>query len=102
MSQFTVLGRDEVRFTRSLLCTRELAWPMLCKGKKLAKWFLPVTVLEPRLGGRYTIHTENGGLDGVLTGFEPLQTINFDARMRFDLADGPRLYTPRGYAEKSP
>ena len=93
MSQFTVLGRDEVRFTRSLLCTRELAWPMLCKGKKLAKWFLPVTVLEPRLGGRYTIHTENGGLDGTLTAFDPLHSIAFDTRMRFELLDNPAAET---------
>jgi len=86
---FTVVGPAEVRFTRSLASTREIAWPMLAKGKKLAKWFLPVTVLEPRSGGRYTIHTENGGLDGTLTAFDPLHSIAFDDKMRFELFDGP-------------
>lgn len=83
---FEVLSRDEVRFHRELPCTCEQAWPMFSHTRKLAAWFLPVTTFEPRLGGRYLIPSDNGGIDGTLTEFDPPHAINFDGKMRFTLA----------------
>jgi len=85
-AQFQVLSRDQVQFRRQLAATCEQAWPMFSRPKKLAAWFLPVTAFEARLGGRYTIHSENGGLDGTLTEFSPPHLIQFDGKMRFELA----------------
>ena len=85
-AQFQVLSRDQVQFRRQLATTCELAWPMFSRPKKLAAWFLPVTAFEARLGGRYTIHSDNGGLDGTLTEFAPPNRIQFDGKMRFELA----------------
>ena len=86
---FEVLSRDEVRFQRELPCTCEQAWPMFSHTRKLASWFLPVTTFEPRLGGRYLIPSDNGGIDGTLTEFDPPHAINFDGKMRFTLGEVP-------------
>jgi len=86
---FQVLSRDQVQFRRQLACTCEQSWPMFSRPKKLAAWFLPVTAFEARPGGRYTIHSENGGLDGTLTEFAPPHLINFDGKMRFELTEAP-------------
>ena len=84
---FEVLSRDEVRFHRQLPCTCEKAWPMFSHTRKLASWFLPVTTFEGRVGGRYLIPSDNGGLNGTLTEFAPPHVINFDGKMRFSLAE---------------
>jgi hypothetical protein len=84
---FEVLSRDKVRFQRQLPCTCEQAWPMFSHTRKLASWFLPVATFEPRHGGRYLIPSDNGGLDGTLTEFDPPHVINFDGKMRFSLAE---------------
>jgi hypothetical protein len=86
-AEFQVLSHDQVQFRRQLVCTCEQAWPMFSRPKKLAAWFLPVTAFEARLGGRYTIHSDNGGLDGTLTEFTPPHLINFDGKMRFELSE---------------
>jgi len=86
-AEFQVLSRDQVQFRRQLACTCEKAWPMFTRPKKIASWFLPVTAFEGHLGGRYTISSDNGGLDGTLTEFSPPHVINFDDKMRFELAE---------------
>jgi len=60
---------------------------MFSHTRKLASWFLPVATFEPRHGGRYLIPSDNGGLDGTLTEFDPPHVINFDGKMRFSLAE---------------
>jgi len=86
-AEFQVRSRDQVQFRRLLTCTREQAWPMFSRPKKLAAWFLPVTAFEGRLGGRYTMHSDSGGLDGTLTEFAQPHLINFDGKMRFELTE---------------
>jgi outer membrane protein OmpA-like peptidoglycan-associated protein len=84
-AEFQVLSRDQVQFRRLFARTCEQVWPMFSRPKKLAAWFLPVTAFEARLGGRYTILSDNGGLDGTLTEFAPPNLIHFDGKMRFVL-----------------
>jgi uncharacterized protein YndB with AHSA1/START domain len=87
-ASFQVLGREQVRFTRSLPRTCEQTWPMFSRQKKLAAWFLPVRTFEARVGGSYVIPSDNGGLDGKITEFAPPHIINFDGKMRFELTEG--------------
>jgi outer membrane protein OmpA-like peptidoglycan-associated protein len=86
MSDMQVLSGDHVQFTRLLPASREQVWAMLSDAPKLESWFLPVAALDPQVGGRYNIPSDNGALDGVLTEFDPPQLINFNGSMRFELS----------------
>jgi hypothetical protein len=87
LADFEVLTRNEVRFERTLTTPLLKAWAMLSDGRRLAKWFLPVTSFEAALGGSYTIPSDSGSLDGVLTQFEAPHLINFGGNLRFELTE---------------
>src|SRR5437763_7901583 len=96
------VDRNTVRFVRRYPHPVERLWAALTEAEQVSAWFLPVATLEAKLGGRYSLPTPNGPLEGVFTEFEPPRLINYGGGMRFELfaeKDGCRMVFTLSRAE---
>jgi hypothetical protein len=78
------VDRDTLRLVRHFHHPMQRVWEALSDREQVSIWYLDCSLLEARLGGRYTFETGGKTLRGVITDFDPPRLIDFGG-LRFEL-----------------
>ncbi len=80
------VDRDTMRFERLYPHDVATVWAALTEPEQMSVWWLPCTLLEPQLGGRYALGWHHNAYEGRISEFEPGKVINFSGLTRFELS----------------
>jgi hypothetical protein len=80
------VDRDTMRFERTYPHAVDAVWAALTEPAQMSVWWLPCTLLEPRLNGRYAFGWAHNVYEGRISEFEPGKVIDFSGMTRFELS----------------